>query len=464
MLSCLLNDKRINCYDYDKDTLKKWANKNILICPACGKPYEYCHGKIISPYFRHKDKEECIDKYSEAETEEHKIGKQDLYEWIKKQDGVTDVILEGWIAKTKQRPDIMFKYNGEQYVIEFQCSPIATEYYERHELYRASGIKDIWILGTEKYLDSSMRDKVIEEGAYCYYNSKDKNFIINSNNGMFDSFNIIYKKGKFGFTKHTFKNQSRLIAYSCDINNLTFENGEIINRKLKMKLKDSPEDIFIKRSTRKELNKELNQIRETQKFKKIKNINNNYYGNKNIKISTKCTKYEQKMLITLNFKKYSPTIKNNYYFDCNKPIYLQANEFINKSKERYEEELERIDKIDRSIYYFSKENKSNGLTILLDKGRHNEIYNCKYKKVISDYHAYLNYNFDEIDFLEYFISSLQFLKKNKFKNTIMLPSNCDIYLINNYHENILTIDENLYNIVGYLYLKGFKNIEVRLGD
>lgn len=182
MLSCLLNNNRINCYDYDKDTLKKWANKNILICPACGKPYEYCHGKIISPYFRHKDKEECIDRYSEAETEEHKIGKQDLYEWIKKQDGVTDVILEGWIAETKQRPDIMFKYNGEQYVIEFQCSPIVTEYYERHELYKASGIKDIWICGVEKYIqfyhkgNGVKKVTELEKESKLYYNYKIKCF------------------------------------------------------------------------------------------------------------------------------------------------------------------------------------------------------------------------------------------------------------------------------------------------
>ena len=111
-----------------------WSKKGILICPACGKPYEFCHGKTVDAYFRHKDKSEC-DKYSEPETEEHLRGKIDLYEWIKKQDGVTDAVLEGWLPETKQRPDIMFKFHGDQCVIEYQCSPIATEYIERHELY-----------------------------------------------------------------------------------------------------------------------------------------------------------------------------------------------------------------------------------------------------------------------------------------------------------------------------------------
>lgn len=153
ILSCLLNNQRINCFSdiYSKEQLKKWADKNILLCPACGKPYEYCHGRVIQPYFRHKDKNQCEVKYSESETEEHLQGKRDLYEWIKKQPGVTDVILEGWIPETKQRPDIMFKYNGKQCVLEFQCSPISSKYYERHELYNAAGIEDIWICGSQNY-------------------------------------------------------------------------------------------------------------------------------------------------------------------------------------------------------------------------------------------------------------------------------------------------------------------------
>ena len=161
MLSCLLNGQRINCFDglHTKEQLKKWASKRILLCPACGKPYEYCHGKIKSPYFRHMDKEKCEDKYFETETEEHINGKRDLYEWIRKQKGVTGVILEGWIPETKQRPDIMFKHYGQQCVIEYQCTPISSEYYERHELYQAAGIKDIWILGTEKYFTNIARKK-----------------------------------------------------------------------------------------------------------------------------------------------------------------------------------------------------------------------------------------------------------------------------------------------------------------
>lgn len=182
MLSCLLNGERINCYDksYSREQLKKWASKKILLCPACDKPYEYCHGKVKSPYFRHIDKEQCKYKYSEPETEEHINGKRDLYEWIKVQAGVTDAVLEGWIPETKQRPDIMFKYYGKQCVIEYQCTPISSEYYERHELYEAAGIKDIWICGTQKYFQFYHKGygikqiNILEEQCGIYYNSKNK--------------------------------------------------------------------------------------------------------------------------------------------------------------------------------------------------------------------------------------------------------------------------------------------------
>lgn len=171
------------------------------------------------------DKNECEDKYSETETEEHLNGKRDLFEWIKKQPCVTDAILEGWIPETKQRPDIMFKFNGKQYVIEYQCSPIASEYIERHELYQAAGINDIWILGTEKYLKSNMREKFIQSKSIGFYDSGN-NYLIPIN---FRSSNIdklltaksTLRKRKYGYANELF--------YGLCLNTFLF-NGEIINR------------------------------------------------------------------------------------------------------------------------------------------------------------------------------------------------------------------------------------------
>lgn len=157
MLTCKVGNQTINCFDgtYDKYQLKKWSDKNLLICPDCGKPYEYCHGQIIPPYFRHKEKDkECDGIYSESETAEHINGKKILYNWLLglQENGIiSNVKLESYIKETKQRPDIYFEKDTERFVIEFQCSPIASEYLERHELYKLAGVNDIWILGTDKY-------------------------------------------------------------------------------------------------------------------------------------------------------------------------------------------------------------------------------------------------------------------------------------------------------------------------
>lgn len=179
IITAKLGNNIINCYDgkYSKDELKTWTNKGLILCPVCNKPYEYCHGEFKIPYFRHKEKDKCESIYSEPETEEHICGKTSLYEWVRQQDGVTDVMLEGWIPETHQRPDIMFKYQGKQFVIEYQCTPIASEYVKRHHLYEAAGISDIWILGCDNYdTYNNTKNRIIENCAMAYYSVKNNEF------------------------------------------------------------------------------------------------------------------------------------------------------------------------------------------------------------------------------------------------------------------------------------------------
>lgn len=222
--------------------MKKWASKRILLCPVCGKPYEYCHGKVVMPYFRHKDKTECEYLYSEPETQEHLKGKELLYKWILQQDGVTDVVLEGWIPETKQRPDIMFKYNNKQYVIEYQCTPIASEYLERHELYQAAGINDIWVLGTDKYIYKKeikkiFRSKYIEKYVDYYFDS-DYGLVLM---GVDTINNIIKTKFRIKIIHYCDKNKRKEISeissisnyninkplYIIPIKDMEFNNGKI---------------------------------------------------------------------------------------------------------------------------------------------------------------------------------------------------------------------------------------------
>lgn len=148
-LTCVVGKTKINTFEYDKEKIREFSNKGILKCECCGDKMIYKHGDFKIPHFAHVNKD-CDYYYNEPETDEHIYGKVELYNWLKTQD-VNNLELESWIPETKQRPDIYFEKNGERYVIEFQCTPIATEFNNRHELYGLNGIKDIWVLGYDKF-------------------------------------------------------------------------------------------------------------------------------------------------------------------------------------------------------------------------------------------------------------------------------------------------------------------------
>ena len=153
MLSCIVGTKSVNSLDYEEVKLREWSNKGILKCPECGEKVLYCKGDYKIPYFRHEVGTSCDggNSYYEPMTEEHIEGIRVLYNKLKEIEGVTNLEVEKYIKNTKQRPDIYFEYENKRYCIEYQCSPISTQYNKRHELYQLEGIEDIWILGTEKY-------------------------------------------------------------------------------------------------------------------------------------------------------------------------------------------------------------------------------------------------------------------------------------------------------------------------
>lgn len=151
MLTCKVGKQIVDAFSYTSEQLREWSNKGMLKCPACGEKMLYCHGDFKVTYFRHEKNSDCPDIYSEGVTEEHIQGIKILYDWLTNQKGIENIQLEKWIPETHQRPDIYFTKDGQEYVIEFQCSPIATQYNKRHELYKLQEIKDIWILGLDKY-------------------------------------------------------------------------------------------------------------------------------------------------------------------------------------------------------------------------------------------------------------------------------------------------------------------------
>lgn len=225
------------------------------------------------------DKNECEDKYSESETEEHLTGKRDLYEWIKTQDGVTNAVLEGWIPDTKQRPDIMFEYNGNSYVIEYQCSPIASEYIERHELYKAAGIIDIWILGVEKYLRPNMRTKYIQNYAYAFYSCKLKKFALIKCNSLY--YRLKSARRNYGHNEESFLFMSIAeFEFDGEIYHKMFGHIDIAINKINNRTNNKP---LKNKEPNKYLNKHICKIRVNleQNLFRLSNSNWHFYLRKN---------------------------------------------------------------------------------------------------------------------------------------------------------------------------------------
>lgn len=166
MLSCIIGNKSINTFDYDKSKLKEWSNKGMLKCPECGEELIYCHGDFKIPYFKHKIKSDCVGSYCEENTEEHRNGIRIIYDWLKTLYKVKNIEVEKYIKETKQRPDIYFEINEFKYCIEFQCSPISSEYNRRRELYSFIGVKDIWILGINKYHIKNIISSIDDKSAF----------------------------------------------------------------------------------------------------------------------------------------------------------------------------------------------------------------------------------------------------------------------------------------------------------
>lgn len=209
-LSCLIEKSKINTLNYSKEELREYSDKRILKCDCCDSTMIYKHGDYKIPHFAHINSE-CRLGYSEPETEEHMNGKLVIYNFLKTQN-VENLELEKWIPETKQRPDIYFEFNGEKFVVEFQCTPIATEFNDRRKLYELSGIKDIWILGYNNYgfTNCSIRDfnhvygyktKVIERELF----SKNKY--------------VLHLRGKniIGYTNSGYKKTTDVVETSFDL-------------------------------------------------------------------------------------------------------------------------------------------------------------------------------------------------------------------------------------------------------
>lgn len=128
-----------------QEYLKQLRQTSIFYCPQCKEPLQFKIGTLKIPHFAHLSKNKCDQHFSDGESEQHLLGKEQLYEFF--QAYQLNVELEPYLSNLKQRPDLLVTtHDGTRYAIEFQCSFITTERLnERNQGYHSEKIKPIWI-------------------------------------------------------------------------------------------------------------------------------------------------------------------------------------------------------------------------------------------------------------------------------------------------------------------------------
>jgi competence protein CoiA len=116
----------------------------------------------------------------EGETLYHMKGKLQLYQWLERQ-GIP-VALEYYDSIIKQRPDIVFQYDGNKYALEYQCSPISEEIFiKRTAAYYQQNYIPLWIMGSKHM--KAKRSNVFSLSNFDYFfmrKTKDSHLILPS--------------------------------------------------------------------------------------------------------------------------------------------------------------------------------------------------------------------------------------------------------------------------------------------
>lgn len=134
-------------YNYKKETLLFFRKKEEFVCPVCGDEVILKLGDQRIFHFAHKRAGTCLEYY-EGETQTHMEGKLQLYHWLISQK--IPAILEYYDQEIQQRPDIMFKYQGKKYALEYQCSPLPEEVFmKRTRTYLRNGYTPLWIISNQ---------------------------------------------------------------------------------------------------------------------------------------------------------------------------------------------------------------------------------------------------------------------------------------------------------------------------
>ena len=148
MLTALTKTGKKIClgFDYRKETLMSLRSIEEFVCPICRERVLLKLGDQRIFHFAHKQGTQCRE-FFENESYEHLEGKRQLFQWLVKQNIPSE--LEYYDRNIHQRPDIMFKFKGQKFALEYQCSSLPDKVFRKRTIaYLENGYTPFWVLSS----------------------------------------------------------------------------------------------------------------------------------------------------------------------------------------------------------------------------------------------------------------------------------------------------------------------------
>lgn len=130
-----------------------FANKSQapFSCPECGDPVVLKNGRTKINYFAHDKLITC--QFAQSESDAHRQCKIEIYEALKREPNVSDVVLERPLGTI--RPDVSAYIDGVKVAIEVQISSLSVDTIMRRTIdYHRKGIYVLWLLQWTPKLDA----------------------------------------------------------------------------------------------------------------------------------------------------------------------------------------------------------------------------------------------------------------------------------------------------------------------
>ncbi|MEK4789399.1 competence protein CoiA [Bacillus sp. FSL K6-2971] len=116
-------------------------------CPECREEVQLRLGEQRVYHFAHKQLTTC--PLASGETAYHQAGKEAIMNWLQRLGHKP--VLEKYVSKIHQRPDVAVSIGGTSYAIEYQCSNISRqELRKRTAGIREAGLFPIWVIGANR--------------------------------------------------------------------------------------------------------------------------------------------------------------------------------------------------------------------------------------------------------------------------------------------------------------------------